>query len=692
MAHETDVNTATKYLIDNADFKPKSKIKNRLQECCKIIQTACESGLEKHDINKLAKEVVFPKNYDLTTRRRLLYCLIPKTDDFPYEIIPIAVSSMKQINQKSSWYIAVLQWLGALLEHRIIDSNHRILHICYTPIFTMLGQVTTCAYAVKVLHYITQIDDIISSRVQYLVKLGKKIETKDYVSHLQGLYRIYRPDLIAFEIRSKRNLPKGSNLLYDLAVAARHRLDQQDEVQSGQDRAWPEMDLSSKLNPWKRPNAVPHPEINIYAERLEDRKREQIFTTHYKNYQDYIDNIESWDKWRWPNNSASHLSYPAIIPLFRPHHMHVSVEIINWLQYALKYEVLEPVGEISSSRANKLLSSTISLVRHTQSTNPAVFHFLTEFLALWDGNSFADKILDLVSWMPYTSGYVFFESVMHVLSGIMVRAELNHWCAIVNALGNLMLTWAIQAHTQNNNDWLFEEYILGPLDGLWFLTMQLERNFLAALQQYNFHPRVLNKILDYYVKLDVVVTELNLPMFFFPPAPFTLSILAQGDLVASHRIAQLLINMKHQVQRVSQLKTKSNQAFIQNECLVKVQDINESIKILMNGSLSKAFHKDWMVSLLQFLDESVVSALAQQPGIKRSLGVVRMLNYIPCVSQALATGQYDSENKEKRLELQETVFTDLDNHKLSGIKTFLKSYKTEPSSKSMSSPHEDSSS
>ncbi|CAL4162049.1 unnamed protein product, partial [Meganyctiphanes norvegica] len=150
-------------------------------------------------------------------------------------------------------------------------------------------------------------------------------------------------------------------------------------------------------------------------------------------------------------------------------------------------------------------------------------------------------ILELLSWMPYTSGFVFCESVMRVLSGIMVKAELKHWCAIIDTLAKTIVTWAVQADNQNYTDWIFEEYLNTPLEGIWFLTLQLERYFLAALQQYHFHPQVLNKILDYYVKLDVIVTELGFPVFFFPPAPFILSVLVQGDLVATHRIALLLI-------------------------------------------------------------------------------------------------------------------------------------------------------
>ncbi|CAL4061090.1 unnamed protein product, partial [Meganyctiphanes norvegica] len=317
-----------------AAVKSKSRNKPQIQECCKVIETA--TGLEKKDIRKLA-DVVFTEDYDVFTRRRILYSLIPKKNEFPYDIIPFAVSSSKGEKTKTAWTQGILQWLGGMLEHRIIDCHHRLMHICYSSIFTMLQQITTCAYAVKVLYFITQVDDITIGRVHHLVQLSKKLVIKDYVAHLQGLYRIYRPDLIASEVRSRRNLLKGSTRLLQQVLAARARLDEHDEEEDYRERAWPEMDLAAKLNPLQRPTAVPHPGIDIYAERLEDRKKEEIFTTHYKTIQDYKDNINCWDKWRWPNNSASHLSYPAIIPLFRPHHMHIMVEIINWLQYALKY-------------------------------------------------------------------------------------------------------------------------------------------------------------------------------------------------------------------------------------------------------------------------------------------------------------------------------------------------------------------
>ncbi|CAL4144425.1 unnamed protein product, partial [Meganyctiphanes norvegica] len=287
----------------------------------------------------------------------------------------------------------------------------------------------------------------------------------------------------------------------------------------------------------------------------------------------------------------------------------------------------------------------------------------------------------------------FYGPTVKSLRSIMTKCGLPHLISIKNqVLVTIFVTGCVKINTESCWGY-FTHVLVGPLEIMWCLTHCYDRypkyitRFDSSADQKKYRRQIIR--IDNYVNFIYGAEIEDFGFLFIPRISFVFLHFIKGKMVISNTRLLFFSSMKHQVKRVSKMDTQENYAFIQNECLSRVEEINESIKFLMNGTLSKAFHKDWNSSMCQFLDEEVVSNLVQQPGIKRSLGIVRMLPYLPSVAEALSNDEYEIEDKEKRLELQEAVFTFLENYNLSGIKTFLKSYKNEPSSPSVSS-HEDS--
>ncbi|XP_042877457.1 uncharacterized protein LOC122256675 isoform X2 [Penaeus japonicus] len=674
---------AVLFLLENARHRPRDLNKARLKQAVATVEKAASDGLTNETITSLATKIIFAGSYDVAVRRKLLYSLVPQTGDFPYKIIPIAVSTITCVPMSSAWQHAVLAWLGGLLEYGIINSGNRYIHLCYTSILNLMQHLNLCGLACKILQNITIREDVTKNRVLFLVMLKDKPGFHNSTCHLLKLYQLFRPDLVVGHLTYKRTAPITPKKLAESLMAARTRLQEGLEtLVQDSDSVWAEQIRAEKANPYDRPTAVPQVNNNVYAEKLEEKKEKMIFVSQYRKFPEIVKGMQDCEKWQWPNNSATHLSNPIIIPLFRPHQQHVLVGITNWLELALRTEVVEGLGTTNKERQKKLLLAAHSLVRCTGTLVPVVNHFLTEFLTKWDESSHFKQVISLLETTTFTSPEFISETFLRTVARLLSGRTLVTWCLVIAAVAKTACAWAIVAQEENlqkekkpYHDWPQEVVSCNAIVGLWFLMVRMERLFLSALLDFKYHPMVLHQILDFYVKVNMYIEVLELPAFFAPPALLTLAILVKGDISSTHRLGGLLARIKVWVERVQQNKSTGAEEDIRQECLSLADVANQSILFFTSAlHSSKAFGSGWRKVLQQFYPFEALEDLMNKDSIRCSAAVYSALPYIPFYAKEVV--EYEDELDQKtRGDLRDHVIEELSSTGLTGIEECLKTYK-----------------
>ncbi|XP_042241050.1 centromere protein I-like isoform X2 [Homarus americanus] len=611
---------------------------------------------------------------DVTSRRKLLYSLLPKDNDFPYHIIPLAVSSASVVLVGPSWKHAVLSWLGALLEYGIISSHNQYLHLCYTAIFNLTFHLNLCGLACKVLHYITLHEDVTQNRALVLMRLKMKPGFYVNVSQLLRLYHLFRPDLVVGKLAHRRVVPSTPRNLKIALLAARTRLQEATETTDHlvKDIIWPDNTKAEKANPYQRKMPFPQPDATLYTTKLEEKKEKVIFVTQYRRFSELVHGIEEFQSWQWPNNPATHLTKPIIIPLFRPHHRHIFVGLTNWLEFALRTEVIEGIGNPSAERCEKLLQAALDLVQDTGTVIPIINHFMTELMVTWSEKTHFEKVLALLGAVSFSSPEFISETLLKLVARLLYEAPLVTWCKVINAVTNTTCSWAIVAQQETivgekYHEWPDQARYEGSIVGLWFLTHRLEKFFLAALLKYDCHPLVLHHILDYYVKVNMYTRVLELPVVFFPPAIFTLVILTKGDLMTTHRLGRLMSSMQAAMYRVKNMETAGPESAIREECISLAENINQAVIFYMSGVYtSKAFTPKWEKVLDQFYPFHNFRDVLKSNHVRSYAGVTQSLAYLPFFAKYLIDSD-DVWSSKERAEVREKVLGELKEAGLTGI-------------------------
>ncbi|XP_069954220.1 centromere protein I isoform X2 [Cherax quadricarinatus] len=678
----SSVEEAVEFLVRNANHRPRDIDKVEMKRFVQVLQTASVNGLNSRQIMTLSTNVVFTNAYDVLTRRKLLYSLIPEGHDFPYRLIPLAISSATVIPVSPAWQHAILSWLGALLEYGILSPHHKYVHICYPAVFALLSHLNLCGLACKVLYYITLREDVSQSRAQHLMRM-KKTKPGFFIniSQLLRIYHLFRPDLVVGELSHRRVVPSTPHPMKVALLAARLRLQENSEsdILQESNNVWPDRNQVEKVNPYQRKTAIPQPDTNFYTSKVEEKKEKVIFVTQYRRFTELVRGMEDYYFWQWPNNPATHLSKPIIIPLFRPHQQHIFVGLTNWLEFALRSEVIGGVGNPSSERCEKLLNAAYNLVCCMGGRSvPVIDNFITELIMKWDEKTHFDKVIALLGAVSFSSPEFLSESVLKLVAKVLCFAPLITWCKVVEAVTNTVCSWALAAHEEVSNDkndqvWPQRLTCEASIVGIWFLTLRMERIFLKSLIDFKCHPLAIHYILDYYIKLNMHTEVLKLPVVFLPPAAMTLTILTKGDLMTTHRLGRLISSMRTAMQRLMNMETKGPEAAIQEECKTKAENINACVILFISGVYNaKALRTKWVRMLGPLYPFHLQSALKRVNTCSYA-AVTDALAYLPFFTKYLVDTEEAWSAKEKE-EVRDKVLAELQEAGLTGIKECVNVY------------------
>ncbi|KAK8397489.1 hypothetical protein O3P69_004925 [Scylla paramamosain] len=683
-----EVDKAVDFLVKNVNTRPKDLPSSEVKEAVVKLEEAALGGLSSSTILTLAQKIVFAKGYDTVIRRRLLYCLIPEGQDFPLQVVPLAVSSAAIKNVNVTWQYAVLSWLEGMLEFGIIHSSEPLIHICYTTIFNLTSSLTLSSVASRILYHITVRQDVTPNRVQVLMRLRLKPGFDASASFVLRLYHLFRPDFVAGQLADRTVVTRLPQALKTKLLQARLRLQGAAgdlEDLEGKDRVWRDGAKVEKMNIYQRNTAVPQPQFNIYTLTVEEKKSRPVYVTQYQRFAEMVRGMDEWERWVWPTNPAAHLACPVVVPLFRPHQVEVQVGLTNWLEVALRTELVEVISAPSKERQDKLLSTAHELCFSHAASLPVISNFLLELIPRWNHHDNLEKVVRLLEYVSYTSAASLCYGVLPVVSQLMIGQPLIIWCRMVESVTAMACHWLITAHqekanvTPDGHDWPQQQEYSSALLGTWFLTQKLERMFLLGVLDFQSHPLAVHHILDYYSQLDMYSEELDLPLVFCPPPILTLNIITNADLALTHRLGHILARMKNRLETLKRMMEEGCEEPILLDSLNGMHEVNECVLIFLTGVLEgTALSESWKKRLDNFYPFELLEDVKAGKHAAKFAAVTHALPYLPFFGRALTEiGREWTQTEFK--EVRAAVLADLSAAGLTGIevcnKAFLKEVK-----------------
>lgn len=681
---QSSMEDCVKYFLRNATVDKKDLDKDEIKQNLERLELNVEKGLSSRDLNVLARHVVFTRGYDFVIRRKILYCLVPEGSDFPYEIIPLAVSNCTEVPVNPTWQASVLSWLCSLLEHGVIDAYNKFIHICYSAFFNLTSSLSLVLLSCRVLGFITRLEDVTAWRANILLHLKDKPGFYDRVSHLLRIYQLFRPDLIYGKLSYKHFPQTTPRVLKKGVMALRTRLEENEAVDWGSSSGeiWPAMNKPEKANAHQRPTAIPRPDNTYYSGTMEEKTQKKIFVSQYQRFPDLVNGLPNWKVWKWPNNPATHLGCPIIIPLFRPDDPTVLITLTNWLQVALRAELIECRGKPHKERCENLLKAVHDLVKVTGTQIPIVNDFLVDYMSVWDQRSHFPLVLSLMEYSTYVSAEFTSHTYFRIIAELLDNAPLVKWCMVVETVGNTAAVWAVRAMEEavGSDKYInwprkpgFEDY--SSIIGLWFLVNRMERFFSAAVVEYKCHPMVVHHIIDFYVKVNMYSEVLSLPVVFLPRVPFTLALTTQSDLASVHRWGKLLSSIPAAVERIKEMNVHGPESEVQAECLSMCESFNMSVRIFLQGVyVGSAFGSFYKKLLDPFYSFNFLQKIISSPSARKFAHVTHALPYLPyCAQKLIELGDRELEQEEAK-ELRDEVIAKLDADGFSGITKCIRVY------------------
>ncbi|XP_050697441.1 centromere protein I-like [Eriocheir sinensis] len=642
---EEELQEAINFLISNKGKRPKDVSVTSIKERVVKVEKAALEGLDAATIATLATVVIFTEGYNIQIRRRLLHSLIPKGPDFPLQVVPLAVSSAAVKNPSLVWQLSVLVWLKGLLEFGVVLGTEPLVHICYTSVFNMTSTLMLCPLACSVLYHMTVREDVTPNRIQTLLRLEQKPAYCIPTAFLLRLYHLFRPDMVVARLSDHSLVVRLAPALKTRLLNARQRMQDSPDLPVGGlggDRVWQDGTKAEKFNVYQRPSAIPQPQISVIAATVEEQKEKVLYTTQYQRFLDMVRGLDQWGLWVWPGNSCAHLSCPLVISLFRPHHKEIQVHLTNWLEVALRTEVIEGIGTPSMERRESLLRATLELCRATATTLPVVNNFLVELMAKWNYKDHLTEILELLQFVTFSSLETMLDTLIQLTSRLLLCASLVPWCRVVEALTNTACQWALTAHRQaayptpEGYEWPQQVDKERAVMGLWILTERMERYLLAGVINHHAHPLALHHTLDYYEKVSQCCERLKVPLTFFPPPIMTLVVMTSHDLTVAHRFAQTMASMKRRMGLLEKLQEEGVQEELLEECLYRARYINENILLFLGGVLmGKALTPRWREKLELFYPFDSLEEALKKREAERITAITHNLAYLPLATPAL---------------------------------------------------------
>ena len=490
----------------------------------------------------------------------------------------------------------VLKWLVIVYDTM---ESHAALHRLYTVLFHFLDYDQLRPLICQLLARLTRREDVKPFRIRKLAQLTERVGECKFVIALQRVYKEFYPNLVhlsskrerrfvwkvpdkelqarihAVQKLQKADLAKEDvpfqttsqlaiateSLAHHLSAASRAR------AEASQMRA----ERSAAATRGRKRAAEPTafvPSTLSTSSRLTNMapKRTRVALTEITSVAELVTAL---DKIVLPDQMAAVLDSRLLqhivsLQADRTHLMRIS----NWLGFRLQAEF--SMADRSWSGADgpppvvrSLMTGLVKFTAFIQEVEPGVEAFLCRYLASWNGVTFLDEILFLVSYMRPRSFDDIFNDVLVPLHRVLLTSPTVTQAKVINCLTAMLRRWAThdwktfyEAHAKAAGNekatiWCMDRYLFQPLPArvdhyrcIHEFCQYANRLCTLALHRSGDNFVVQHAVLAFYELTSTLHVDYGLPFVETPSQYVVYRALLSSTPMAISRMCGVMANYK----------------------------------------------------------------------------------------------------------------------------------------------------
>nr|XP_044996302.1 centromere protein I [Jaculus jaculus] len=524
---------AVGYFVKGKTSWTKDKL---LEKHLKTVENvAWKDGLAPEAIDILLN-VALSGKFGNAVNTRILKCMIPATLISEDSVVK-AVSWLCVGKCSGSTKVLFYRWLVAMFD--FIDHKEQI-NLLYGFFFASLQDDALCPYVCHLLYLLTRKENVKPFRVRKVLDLQARMGMQPHLQALLSLYKFFAPALISVSLPVRRKIyfKNAENLWTSalLAVRLRNPGHRPESVKLTLGSA----NVCSVKQKWNSHSVIPKLNSDCYTQDCGQKKMNlseclsgsrSVPLEQLQSFPQFLQNIHCLEL---PSQMGSVLNSSLLL-----HYVNcvrdesILLRLYHWLSQALQEECIW--YKVNNYKQGKEFSNFLDTVIRAQCFLQEGFYsceaFLYKSLPLWDGFSCRSQVLQLVTWIPFSSFSDVKPLLLDHLAPLFFTSSIYFKCSVLQSLKELLQNWllwlSLDIHTHPVTSSPLETTLGGSMNSVsnliqyvgWLSTiaMRLERNSTFLL----------HFILDFYEKVCDIYLDYNLPLVvLLPPLIFYSALLS----------------------------------------------------------------------------------------------------------------------------------------------------------------------
>ncbi|XP_062521667.1 centromere protein I-like [Corticium candelabrum] len=620
---------------------------------------AKEEGLEAGQITSLLKAVGSGK---IATQAsvKLIRCLIPR-EHVEQEAVLKVISSLSVPTIPTSVKIMLLKW--TILVFELLDGEDLVGSL-YDVLFYFLDSDSLRPFVCQLLCFLTKREHVMDFRVHKLLEMLKKVHVNDQpICSLLWAYKVFRPDLLT------RSRPKSLFGSMENALKRDIKRVQAKRKTVGLQRRFG-TNLRASWTPPSKRRRVTGRAVLATSRSLTLGDGRAISLSQL------AENLENFEL---PSQVSSSLDSPMARHLLTvAGDGEAFLRLTFWLEHCLS-EVFFSNSSVSSPDAEHILDCLVSLTEFLQDTVDAVQHFfLCGYLPLWDGVSYRQQILQLMTYLRPEPFDEFRETYILPLHRLFCSLD-------VSFKADVLFCWQRVLHNLLAPNWKRRDGVFGCLlvedddvdrvdfirrfveyvDGVCISALQVERN----------HPHIQSAALSFIDAVSDIYGKYEIPLIILPsPAVVCRTVFALNVSATTGMCRILVDKYRPAFEKVDKMNieyveiTKQLNSYIVDLCYA-----------LWRKSAFYIEEEFTFKTLLYDIPQQALSAL-QIPRVQDALLVHTGITFLGLIWDYLQTQQSDSQSMMHPRRIPKThrvaYLNFLREHNMEAIDDFLSTFTT----------------
>ncbi|XP_010630034.1 centromere protein I-like isoform X2 [Fukomys damarensis] len=412
-----------------------------------VENVAWKNGLAPEAIDILLN-VALSGKFGNAINTRILKCMVPTTLISGNSVVK-AVSWLCVGKCSGSIKVLFYRWLIVMFD--FIDHKEQI-NLLYGFFFASLQDGALCPYVCHLLYLLTKKESVKPFRVRKLLDLQAKMGMQPHLQALLSLYKLFVPTLISVSLPIRKKIYfKNSGDLWNSAVFAVRlrnkglfseplRLTLRPTNSHPLKRKWNSHSFIPVLNSSSSSNGCGKKEMSLSdclsCDRSLPLERLQSFPLLLQN----IDRLEL------PSQMGSVLNNSLLL-----HYINcvgdesLLLRLYHWLNQTLQEECIW--YKVNSYEHRTEFTNLLDTITRAECFLQEGFYsceaFLYKSIPFWDGLSCRSQILQLVSWIPFSSFSEMKPLLFDHLAQLFFTSTIYFKCSVLQSLKELLQNWLL---------------------------------------------------------------------------------------------------------------------------------------------------------------------------------------------------------------------------------------------------------